>query len=137
MNNFNRSDFYDAIIAIFTGREIPMDAVMPTPEEIVEFCKNQIAILETKAATDAKRRSEKEDPLRDKIYEVVATSTEPITAAEIVLILSPDMEEISMARVSNRLTQLAKEGLISKKDATLKNDQGKTISRKVYALPNI
>lgn len=131
---FTKRDFYESIIAAFTGAEIPVDKEMPNPDEIVEFCNTQITNLETAKAGAARRNAAKKaepDALRDKVYNVVASATEPMTAADVVLELND--EEASMGKVSNRLTKLVGEGVVFKAQATMKDDAGKTLKRMVYS----
>lgn len=131
---FTKAQMFEAIVAAFTGAEIPADAVMPTADDIVEFCHNQMANLETAKAA-AKRRNEAKkaepDTLRDAVFAVIAAAEEPMTASEVVLALND--EEASMGKVSNRLTKLVNEGMAFKTQATLKDDAGKTTRRMVYA----
>lgn len=131
---FTKAQMFEAIVAAFTGAEVPADAIMPTADDIVEFCHNQMANLETAKAA-AKRRNEAKkaepDTLRDAVFAVIAAAEEPMTASEVVLALND--EEASMGRVSNRLTKLVNEGMAFKTQATLKDDAGKTTRRMVYA----
>lgn len=132
---FTKAEMYTAIIAAFTGEEIPADKEMPTADEIVEFCETQITNLETAKAGAARRKAAKQaepDTLRDAVYAAVAAATEPMTASEVVIAL--DDEEASMGKVSNRLSALARDGVIFKAQASIKDAEGKTSKRMVYSV---
>lgn len=139
MNNetskrFTKTDIYNAIIAIFTGAEVPADAVLPTPEDIVEFCEGQLAVVETAKVNAAKRKAAQQpevDALREKIFSILLSADEPMTAAEVVIAL--DDEEASMGRVSNRLTRLTNDGAIFKAQTTIKDARNKSVNRMVYS----
>lgn len=134
-NEFTKRDMFEAIVAAFTGAEIPADKAMPDAAAIVDFCNKQIANLETAKAGAARRNAAKKaepDVLRDAVFTVVATATEPMTASEVVIAMDDD--EVSMGKVSNRLTKLVNEGRLYKANATIKDDAGKAVKRMVYSV---
>lgn len=134
-NEFTKRDMFEAIIAAFTGAEVPADKAMPEAADIVDFCNKQIANLET-ARAGAKRRADAKkaepDALRDAVFAVVAAATEPMTSTEVVLALND--EEATMGKVSNRLTTLVNDGHLYKANATIKDDSGKAAKRMVYSV---
>lgn len=100
--------------------------------DVVEFCDKEIGLLDKKAAkakeAAAKKRAEG-DELMDAVYAAVSTSDfEPIAtiAARI------DGPDVTVAKVTYRLTQLAKAGKIEKSDMTIAGGEG-VKARKVVA----
>lgn len=134
-NEFTKTDMYNAIIAAFTGAEVPADKAMPEAADIVDFCNKQIINLET-ARAGAKRRADAKkaepDALQDAVFEVVAAATEPMTASDVVIAM--ENEDATMGKVSNRLTKLVNEGRLYKANATIKDDSGKAAKRMVYSV---
>lgn len=128
---FTKRDMFEAIAVAFTGEEVPADKEMPTPDEIVEFCNAQLAVLETAKQRKAEKRNEP-DALRDMVYATLATATEAMTAAEVVIAL--DNEEYTMGKISNRLSALVRDGLVYKTQASIKDAEGKVAKRMVYSI---
>lgn len=101
-------------------------------DEVVAFCDNEIALLEKKAAkakeTAAKKRAEG-DELTDVVFAAVSKDNfEPI--AEIAArIEGPD---VTVAKVTYRLTQLVKSGKIEKTEVSIPGAEG-VKARKVMA----
>ena len=101
-------------------------------DAVVAFCDNEISLLEKKAAkakeTAAKKRAEG-DELMEVVFSAVSTEEfEPI-AAIAAKIEGPD---VTVAKVTYRLTQLAKAGRIEKTDVTIPGGEG-VKARKVVA----
>ncbi len=100
--------------------------------DLVEFCDNEIALLDKKAAkakeTAAKKRAEG-DELTEVVFSAVsADNFEPI--AEIAArIEGPD---VTVAKVTYRLTQLVKAGRIEKQEVTIPGGEG-VKARKIMA----
>lgn len=93
--------------------------------EVVEFCENEIALLEKKAAkakeAAAKKKAEG-DELTDAVYAALsADEFEPIAdiAAKI------DGPDVTVSKVTYRLTQLVKNGKAEKSEIAVEAD-GKT-----------
>lgn len=131
---FTLEEFYRAIITLFTGEEVPADAILPTDEEIVEFARaqyNQIQSAKTNRAAKRAATIAEPDELKELIYAVVAAADEPIPASEVVIALNN--EEYSMAKVSNRLSSLAKEGRLYGARKSIRNDAGRAVKRIVYS----
>lgn len=90
--------------------------------DVVEFCDNEIALLEKKAAkakeAAAKKRAEG-DELSDAVFAALSTEGfEPIAtiAARI------DGPDVTVSKVTYRLTQLVKNGKAEKSEITVEGD---------------
>lgn len=130
---YTREQIFTAIKYAFSGEPVPMDMDLPNPDEIIEFCDNQLERLAV-AKEGAQRRKEAKraepDPLREHVLSVVNQAHEPLTASEVVIELND--EEASIAKVSNRLTKLVDEGVLYKAQAVVRNAEGKNVQRMVY-----
>ena len=99
------------------------------PDEIVTFAENEISLLDKKAAkakeTAAKKKNES-DALMDAIAQALSEDFEPIAdiAARI------EGEDVTVAKVTYRLTQLVKNGEAEKSELTIPGGEGQK-SRKV------
>lgn len=121
MEKITKREMYNAIKnAVATGEwEFDGDAV-------VAFCDNEIALLDKKAAkakeTAAKKKAEG-DELMDAVQAALGEDFEPISeiAARI------EGEDITVSKVTYRLTQLVKNGVAEKQEiAVPAADGGKT-----------
>ena len=100
--------------------------------DVVEFCDKEIALLDKKAAkakeTAAKKRAEGDELMEAVFAAVSADKFEPI--AEIAARI--DGPDVTVAKVTYRLTQLAKAGKIEKTEVTIPGGDGAK-ARKVVA----
>ena len=101
-------------------------------EDIVAFCDNEISLLEKKAAKAKEAAAKKRaagDELTDAVYAAVSTENfEPIP--EITAKISgPD---VTISKVTYRLTQLVKAGKVEKTEVTIPGGEG-VKARKVMA----
>lgn len=135
MTKFTKEQVYTAIRYAFSGELVPADIDLPEPQDIIDFCDNQLERLAV-AKEGAKRRKEarkaEPDELRERVYSVVNNAGEPLTASEVVIAL--DDEDASMGKVSNRLGVLANEGRLYKAQASVKDATGKLVKRMVYSI---
>lgn len=87
--------------------------------EVVAFCDNEIALLEKKAAkakeTAAKKKAEG-DELRDVVFTAMS-DTDFETIADIAARI--EGEDVTVAKVTYRLTSLVKAGLAEKTEVTI------------------
>ncbi len=107
-------------------------ALLADNTAVVNFCDNEISLLEKKAAkakeAAAKKRAEG-DELTDVVFSAVSTEEfEPI-AAIAAKIEGPD---VTVAKVTYRLTQLVKAGKVEKTEMTIPGSEG-VKARKVMA----
>jgi len=126
-----KRDFFEAFKAMALDGNMHIEdfAEGVTDEMVVEFCDNEIALLDKKAAkakeTAAKKKTE--DPLTAVIKEVLTNEFEAIAdiAARI------EGEDITVSKVSYRLSQLVKAGFAEKEEISVKDGDGK--SRRIMA----
>lgn len=114
MEKITKREMYEAVIEVMNGGELKYDAA-----DVIAFCENEIALLDKKAAkakeTAAKKRAEG-DELTDAVRAALSADTfEPISeiAARI------EGEDVTVAKVTYRLTQLVKNGEAEKSEITV------------------
>ena len=84
-------------------------------EDIISYCRKEIAALDRKAKEAAQKRKAEGDELTDKIREVVGEEYE--TIADITA--KVDYENATVGKVSYRLSQLVKMGELEKDKITI------------------
>ena len=103
-----KRDRYTALIAFLKSAET-------VDTDLVEFCENEIALLDKKASkakeTAAAKKTEV-DPLTEAIKDALATLADDVyaTTPEVTSMVSADDEDVTNAKVSHRLSQLVKAG---------------------------
>ena len=114
MEKITKREMYEAVIEVMNGGELKYD-----PADVIAFCENEIALLDKKAAkakeTAAKKRAEG-DELTDAVRAALSADTfEPISdiAARI------EGEDVTVAKVTYRLTTLVKNGEAEKSEITV------------------
>lgn len=114
MEKITKREMYEAVIEVMNGGELKYD-----PADVIEFCENEITLLDKKAAkakeTAAKKRAEG-DELTDAVRAALSADTfEPISdiAARI------EGEDVTVAKVTYRLTSLVKNGEAEKSEITV------------------
>ena len=127
MEKITKREMFEAIIALATGGEMKYDA-----EAFVNFCENEIALLDKKAVK-AKERAATKKAEGDELTEAVRASMsaeefEPI--AEIAARI--EGEDVTVAKVQYRLTQLVKNGEAVKEQITVPGGEGQK-ARKIMA----
>ena len=127
MEKITKREMFEAIIALATGGEMKYEA-----EAFVSFCENEIALLDKKAAKAKERAATKKaegDELTDAVRAAMsAEEFEPIAdiAARI------EGEDVTVAKVQYRLTQLVKNGEAEKEQITVPGGEGQK-ARKIMA----
>ena len=127
MEKITKREMFEAIIALATGGEMKYEA-----EAFVNFCENEISLLDKKAAK-AKERAATKKAEGDELTEAVRAAMsveefEPIAdiAARI------EGEDVTVAKVQYRLTQLVKNGEAEKEQITVPGGEGQK-ARKIMA----
>ena len=129
-----KREMYEAIkTGCTTGEWTVSDA------EIVEFCDNEIALLDKKAIKAKERAAEKRaagDELTDAVR--AALTDEFAIIADIAAKVAETYgEDATIARVTYRLTQLVKNGEAENGDVKVEGGEGqKTRTIKAYRLLN-
>lgn len=117
-----KRDRYTALIAILKSAEV-------VDTDLVEFCENEIALLDKKAAkakeTAAAKKTEI-DPLTEAIKGALATLADDVyaTTPEVTAMVSVGDEDITNAKVSYRLSQLVKAGDAESTDVKVPATEG-------------
>ena len=127
MEKITKREMFEAIIALATGGEMKYEA-----EAFVNFCENEIALLDKKAAK-AKERAATKKAEGDELTEAVrvAMSTEEFEPiADIAARI--EGEDVTVAKVQYRLTQLVKNGEAEKEQITVPGGEGQK-ARKIMA----
>ena len=99
-----KKDYYNAIIALARGEEVAVDV-----DSIVAFCEKEINALATRAEKAKERAAEKRaegDELQAAV--LAALTDEPATRQDVAARI--EGEDVTVAKVGYRLTQLVKAG---------------------------
>ena len=127
MEKITKREMFEAIITLATGGEMKYEA-----EAFVNFCENEIALLDKKAVKAKERAATKKaegDELTEAVRAAMSTEEfEPIAdiAARI------EGEDVTVAKVQYRLTQLVKNGEAEKEQITVPGGEGQK-ARKIMA----
>ena len=117
-----KRDFYEAIIKAMETGETNIE-----PTKIIEFCENEIALLDKKADKAKERAAAKKaeaDELMDKVYAVLS-DTEFMTRNAVMDALGDMPEDVSISKIGARLTKLVNNQAVEKSELTIANDEGK------------
>ena len=130
MEKMTKRNVYEALINYATTGVMSYDGNEVTAEALAAFAENEIALLDKKAAKAKERAATKKaegDELTAVVRQVMSTDTfEPI--AEIAARI--EGEDVTVAKVTYRLTQLVKNGEAEKSELTIPGGEGQK-SRKV------
>lgn len=114
-----KKDNFNTLKAFVLGETAEIDV-----DAMVEFIDNEIAALDRKAAK-AKEAAEKKKAENDELGDIVASvltdefTSIPEITEKVNAILPEGSEEVSAAKVSNRLSKLVKNGLAVKDQANV------------------
>lgn len=117
-----KRDFYEAIIKAMETGETNNE-----PAKIIEFCENEIALLDKKADKAKERAAAKKaevDELMEKVYAVLS-DTEFMTRNAVMDALGDMPEDVSIAKVGARLTKMVNNQTVEKSELTVANAEGK------------
>lgn len=126
-----KRDYYNEIIKAMTTGEFDID-----PELIAQFCKDEIALLDKKAAK-AKERNAAKAAEADALLAFVeaALSTDEFKTikdiTDAVLVYDPDA---TTSKVTNRLTKLINAEIAEKQEVSVTNANGSKSKRQGYRL---
>ena len=134
MEKITKREMYEALINLATTGELTYETVegvvTVTGDALKTFAENEIALLDKKAVKAKERAAQKRaegDELTDIVRGAMSTETfEPI--AEIAARI--EGEDVTVAKVTYRLTQLVKNGEAEKQELTIAGGEGQK-SRKV------
>lgn len=117
-----KRDFYEAIIKAMETGETNIE-----PAKIVEFCENEIALLDKKADKAKERAAAKKaevDELMEKVYAVLS-DTEFMTRNAVMDALGDMPEDVSISKIGARLTKMVNNQTVEKSELTVANAEGK------------
>ena len=128
MEKMTKRNVYEALINYANGGHMAYadgeTEVVVTAEALAAFAENEIALLDKKAAKAKERAATKRaegDELTDAVRAVMSTENfEPI--AEIAARI--EGEDVTVAKVTYRLTQLVKNGEAEKSELTIPGGEG-------------
>ena len=130
MEKMTKRNVYEALINYATTGVMSYDGNEVTAEALAAFAENEIALLDKKAAKAKERAATKKaegDELTEAVRAAMSTETfEPI--AEIAARI--EGEDVTVAKVTYRLTQLVKNGEAEKQELTIPGAEGQK-ARKV------
>lgn len=118
MTKLTKKDMFTAIKAVMETGSTDVD-----PAVLAEFCDKEIAALEAKAAKAKERAAKKAaegDPLKDAILATLTDEFVPI--ADIVAAVSENDEDVTVGKVTYRLTSLVKDGKAQKQEITVETN---------------
>lgn len=123
-----RKDRLNAILSLLTAIDADSAPGFDLPD-LIAMVENDIATLDNRAAKAKERAAAKkaDDPMLDAVYAVLtneATLIDDITA-------KIDFEDVTKAKVQNRLAKLAKEGKAVKTEVSVEGSKSKRVA---YAL---
>ena len=124
MEKITKREMYEAIAKAMETGECKY-----APDVVIEFCENEIALLDKKAAKAKERAATKKaeaDELMEVVAEALSEDFEPI--ADIAGRIQGD--DVTVAKVAYRLRKLAETGRAEKSDITIPATEGQK-SRKI------
>jgi hypothetical protein len=129
-SKMTKTEMFTAIRDYFAGNEMDERA---TNEAIMEFCDNEIAILDKRAVKAKERAAEKKaqgDELTETVFSLL--TEEPMSRQEVTDLVNDP--EVTLAKVGYRLSALVKAGRAVKEDAVVVGEDGKSKKMAVYRL---
>lgn len=123
---------FEGMIAYFKGEDTDL-----TETQFIEFCEEQIADLDKKAAK-AKERAAAKRAEGDELTDLVqsALTDEYQTIADIITVVAEADPEVTGAKVTARLTKLIKANVVEKEQVTV-TDGDKKKKAMAYRLADL
>ena len=121
MEKLTKKEYFTGLIAYFRGEDVEIEN-----EDFIEFCQDQIADLDKKAAKAKERAAAKKaenDELTDLVYSVLTDEYQ--TIADITVIVAETIPDVSASKVTARLTKLFNAGSIEKEQSSIEDSEGK------------
>ena len=121
MEKLTKKEYFTGLIAYFRGEDVEIEN-----EDFIEFCQDQIADLDKKAAKAKERAAAKKaesDELTDLVYSVLTDEYQ--TIADITVIVAETVSDVSASKVTARLTKLFNAGSIEKEQISVEDSEGK------------
>ena len=126
-----KRDYYNEIIKAMTTGEFDMD-----PELIAKFCKDEIALLDKKAAKAKERNAAKaaEADTLLALVEAALSADEFKTIKDITDIVVATDPDATTSKVTNRLTKLINAEIAEKQEVSVTGANGTKAKRQGYRL---
>lgn len=121
MEKLTKKEYFTGLIAYLHGENVEIEN-----EDFIEFCQDQIADLDKKAAKAKERAAAKKaesDELTDLVYSVLTDEYQ--TIADITVIVAETVPDVSASKVTARLTKLFNAGSIEKEQISVEDSEGK------------
>ena len=121
MDRLTKKQMFEGLIAYFHGEDVEIEN-----EAFIEFCQDQIADLDKKAAKAKERAAAKRaesDELIDLVYSVLTDEYQ--TIADITVVVAETVPDVSASKVTARLTKLFNTGSIEKEQISVEDSEGK------------
>ena len=121
MEKLTKKEYFTGLIAYFRGEDVEIEN-----EDFIEFCQDQIADLDKKAAKAKERAAAKKaesDELTDLVYSVLTDEYQ--TIADITVTVAETVPDVSASKVTARLTKLFNAGSIEKEQISVEDSEGK------------
>ena len=133
MDRITKKQMFEGMIAHFNGEDVEIEN-----EAFVEFCQDQIADLDKKAAKAKERAAAKKaegDELTDLVHSVLTDEYQ--TIADITVVVAETVPDVSASKITARLTKLFNAGVIEKEQISVEDSEGKKRKCMAYRLADI
>ena len=133
MEKLTKKQMFEGMIAHFHGEDVEIEN-----ETFVEFCQDQIADLDKKAAKAKERAAAKKaegDELTDLVHSVLTDEYQ--TIADITVVVAETVPDVSASKITARLTKLFNAGVIEKEQISVEDSEGKKRKCMAYRLADI
>ena len=125
MEKVTKREVYEALVNFATTGAMTYgeENIVLTNEELSEFAKNEISLLDKKAVKAKERAPNKKaagDELTEAVYAALTEEFEPI--ADITCRINDD--DVTISKVTYRLRKLAEAGRAEKTDLTIPGSEG-------------
>ena len=133
MDRITKKQMFEGMIAHFNGEDVEIEN-----EAFVEFCQDQIADLDKKAAKAKERAAAKKaegDELTDLVHSVLTDEYQ--TIADITVVVAETVPDVSASKITARLTKLFNAGAIEKEQISVEDSEGKKRKCMAYRLADV
>ena len=133
MEKLTKKEYFTGLIAYFRGEDVEIEN-----EDFIEFCQDQIADLDKKAAKAKERAAAKKaesDELTDLVYSVLTDEYQ--TIADITVAIAETVPDVSASKITARLTKLFNAGAIEKEQISVEDGEGKKRKCMAYRLADV
>lgn len=127
---------FEGMIAYFKGEETEL-----TEKDFIEFCQDQIADLDKKAAKSKERNAEKKakaDDLQNLVHSVLTDEYQTVAdiSEQVLPGVTEEMGEVSTQKIIARITKLVEAEVAERKQVTVETD-GKKRKCMAYRLAEV